>query len=218
MNELKLAILGGTGQEGSALAARFARAGYTVTLGSRDAAKARSVAASINETTNTSNVHGADNLNAAAGADLAILTVPFASQQTTVAGVRDALKGKILVDATVPLMPPKVSVVQLPNGGSAVAALQAMVGTDIRVVSAFQNVSHAHLKDLDHEIDCDVLVCADDAKAAEQVIELVKAIGMRGFYGGPIQNSIAAEALTSVLIAMNRKYKSPGAGIRFTAV
>ena len=132
--------------------------------------------------------------------------------------VRDALAGKILVDVTVPLVPPQVSRVQLPEGGSAVLAAQRMLGESVRVVSAFQNVSAEHLKVIGHPVDCDVLVCGDDAKAREQVIALATAAGMRAFHGGPLANSAAAEALTSVLIAINRQYKIKHSGIRITGL
>lgn len=212
-----IAVVGGTGQEGGGIAARFAHAGFAVTIGSRDGARAAEAAAAIKARTGAARVAGGTNAEAVAAGDIVVLAVPYAGQQATALALADALEGKILIDATVPLMPPKVARVQLPEGGSAVAALQAAL-PGVRVVSAFQNVSHAHLHDLDHAIDCDVLVCGDDAAACDVVCGLIEAIGMRGFHAGPIANSAAAEALTSLLIAINRKYKSPGAGIRLTAV
>jgi 8-hydroxy-5-deazaflavin:NADPH oxidoreductase len=213
-----IAILGGTGQEGGGLALRFAGAGYRVILGSRSAARAAERAAEMNARLGGEAVSGADNKAAAAVADIVILTVPYAAQRTTVDEVREALTGKILVDATVPLVPPKVSRVQLPPGGSAAAAIQALLGDAVRVVSAFQNVSAHHLNDLDHVVDCDVLVCGDDAAARETVIGLAAAIGLTAWHAGPLVNSAAAEALTSVMIFINRHYKSPGSGIRVTGV
>jgi 8-hydroxy-5-deazaflavin:NADPH oxidoreductase len=213
-----IAILGGTGQEGGGLALRFAEAGHRVVLGSRSAARAAERAVEMNARLGREAVSGADNKAAAAAADTVILTVPYAAQRSTVEEVRDALAGKILVDATVPLMPPKVSRVQLPPGGSAAAAIQALLGDAVRVVSAFQNVSAHHLDDLDHDVDCDVLVCGDDAAARETVIGLAAAIGLTAWHAGPIVNSAAAEALTSVMIFINRHYKSPGSGIRVTGV
>ena len=213
-----IAILGGTGQEGGGLALRFAKAGHRVILGSRSAARAAERAAEMNARLARDAVSGADNRAAAAAADTVILTVPYAAQRATVEEVRDALSGKILIDATVPLMPPKVSRVQLPAGGSAAAAIQALLGDTVRVVSAFQNVSAHHLDELDHDVDCDVLVCGDDAAARETVIGLAAAIGLTAWHAGPIVNSAAAEALTSVMIFINRHYKSPGSGIRITGV
>jgi NADPH-dependent F420 reductase len=213
-----IAVLGGTGQEGSAIALRLAKAGHHVILGSRDAARAEAVAAEMTATLGNAKVTGMANREAAAAAEIAILTVPFAAQRSTVEAVRTGLEGKILVDATVPLVPPKVARVQLPDGGSAVAAIQKMLGESVRVVSAFQNVSAHHLKDLAHSVDCDVLVCGDNPAAREIVIGLAAGMGLRGIHAGPIVNSAAAEALTSILIAMNMRYKVPGTGIRITGL
>jgi NADPH-dependent F420 reductase len=209
-----LAILGGTGAEGSGLATRWARAGYAVIIGSREAAKAEDAAHEIG----VKGVTGADNHTAAEACDIAILTVPFPAQRDTLAAVRDALQGKILVDVTVPLVPPRVSRVQLPSEGSAAQIAQGTLGAGVRVVSAFQSVSAHHLKDPDHEIDCDVLVCGDDEDARDRVIDLAAAAGMRGIHAGPLANAAASEALTSVLIWMNRRYKVPAAGIRLTGL
>ncbi len=212
-----IAILGGTGAQGSGLALRLARAGHAVTLGSRDGERARAAAAELSARAEKS-IAGADNRAAAAAAQIVLLTVPYAAQRATVEQVLDRLRGKILVDATVPLVPPKVGVVQLPDGGSAVAAIQALAGAAVRVVSAFQSVSAQHLSDLAHDIDCDVLVCGDDSSACDLGIGLCADIGLRGLYAGAIRNSAAAEALTSVLITINRRYRVAGAGIRITGV
>jgi 8-hydroxy-5-deazaflavin:NADPH oxidoreductase len=214
----RIAVLGGTGAQGSGLALRLAQTGHDVTIGSRDQSRARDAAAELTSRIGKP-VAGADYRGASAGAEIVILTVPYAAQRATVEAVRDGLQGKILVDATVPLVPPKVSVVALPEGRSAVAAIQELVGKDVRVVSAFQNVSAQHLADLAHAIDCDVLVCGDDRGACELVIGLCADISLRGLYAGPIANSAVAEALTSVLITINRRYKVPGgAGIRITGI
>jgi NADPH-dependent F420 reductase len=130
--------------------------------------------------------------------------------------VKAELSGKLLIDVTVPLIAPRVDRVQIPGGESAVLALQRRLGADVRIVSAFQNVAAEHLHDLAHPIDCDVLVCGDDAQARETVIALARDAGMRGVHAGVLANSIAAEALTSVLIAINKRYKVPGSGIRIT--
>jgi NADPH-dependent F420 reductase len=213
-----IAILGGTGAEGSGLALRWARAGHRVILGSRNPEKAAKICAELNALAGVESIAFRGNRDAAAAAEIVILTVPHAAQHATVEEARVALAGKILVDATVPLVPPKVSRVQLPPEGSAVAAIQSMLGDSVRVVSAFQNVSAHFLKDLKRVVDCDVLVCGDDPAARETVIELARDIGLRAFHAGPICNSAAAEALTSVLIAINLRYKVPGAGIRITGV
>jgi NADPH-dependent F420 reductase len=213
-----IAILGGTGQEGSGLALRWAKAGHRVILGSRDAQKAAAAASAMKGALGAANVSGRSNRDAALAADIVVLTVPFAAQRSMVEEVREALNGKILIDTTVPLMPPKVARVQLPSDGSAVAAIQKLLGESVRVVSAFQNVSAHHLKDLSHNVDCDVLICGDDPAAREIVVGLAADIGLRGIHAGPIVNSVAAEALTSILIAMNMRYKVPGTGIRITGL
>jgi 8-hydroxy-5-deazaflavin:NADPH oxidoreductase len=213
-----IAVIGGTGQEGGGLAARFAHAGHRVIIGSRDAEKAADAARRLNEKVGGEHVSGTDNEHAVEAADIVVLAVPYQGQRSTALHLKDRLAGKILIDATVPLVPPKVARVQLPEGGSAVAALQMELGDEVKVVSAFQNVSWNHLMDLEHEVDCDVLVCGDDGEACDTVCTLIQEIGMRGFHAGPIANSAAAEALTSLLISINRRYKSPGAGIRITAV
>jgi 8-hydroxy-5-deazaflavin:NADPH oxidoreductase len=214
----RIAVLGGTGAQGSGLALRLAQAGHDVTIGSREASRARDAAAALTARIEKP-LAGADYRDAAAGAEIVFLTVPYAAQRATVEAVRDELRGKILVDATVPLVPPKVSAVQLPDGRSAVAAVQELLGKDVRVVSAFQNVSAQHLADLSHAVDCDVLVCGDDRAACELVIGLCSDLSLRGLYAGAIVNSAASEALTSVLIAINRRYKvSGGAGIRITGI
>lgn len=213
-----IAILGGSGKEGSGLAFRWAHAGYPVIIGSRSVEKAEQAAREINAALGREAARGLDNPAAAAAGSIVVLTVPYAAQRSTVEEVRAALPGKILIDVTVPLVPPKVNRVQLPAGGSAVEAIQKLLGEQVKVVSAFQNISAHHLKDLDHVIDCDVLVCSDDREAAETVIGLARAIGLGAWNAGVLANSVAAEALTSVLIAMNQRYKVPAAGIRITAI
>ena len=214
-----IAILGGTGKEGSGLAFRWALAGHRVVLGSRSAEKAVGAADELNALlASRATVEGMDNAAAAHAASVVVLAVPFAAQRATALEVAAQLQGKILIDVTVPLAPPKVDKVQLPAGGSAVEALQRELGAGVRMVSAFQNVSAVHLKDPGHKIDCDVLVCGDDADAREQVVALARDAGMVAWHAGVLANSAASEALTSVLIAINKRYKVPGAGIRITGV
>ena len=166
-----IGILGGTGKEGSGLAFRWALKGHDVIVGSRSAEKAAAAAAELNRLlAGRGSVRGALNREAAQAASVVVLSVPYAAQAATAEEVRNCLPGKILVDVTVPLVPPRVDCVQLPEGGSAVVALQRRLGSGVRVVSAFQNVSATHLKDPDHEIECDVLVCSDDAEARETVV------------------------------------------------
>ena len=213
-----IAVLGGTGKEGGGLALRWAHKGHKVIIGSRTAERAQDAAAQMNEVLGGDRIIGAANPDASAQGEIIVLAVPYAAQQSIVQEVASALEGKILIDVTVPLVPPKVSRVQLPDGGSAVEAVQKMLGEGVRVVSAFQNISAHHLTKLDEDIECDVLVCADDTEAADEVVALAQEIGLRAWNAGPLCNSVVAEGLTSVLIALNRKYKVPGSGIRITGV
>lgn len=217
-DKASIAVLGGTGKEGGGLALRWAHKGHRVIVGGRDAARAAEAAEAMRAVLGGGDVVGMANPQAAAAADIVVLAVPYAAQQATAREVAEALQGKILIDVTVPLVPPKVSRVQLPDGGSAVEALQKLLGEGVRVVSAFQNISAHHLTKLDEDVECDVLVCADDAAAADDVVALAQEIGLRAWNAGPLCNSVVAEGLTSVLIALNRRYKVPGAGIRITGV
>ena len=200
------------------MALRWVRAGYRVIIGSRDNSKASAAADRINSALRSDRASGADLRSAATQASIAVLTVPYAAQIGTLETVRDALDGKILVDVTVPLVPPKVTRVQLPEGGSAVVKAQELLGKNVKVVSAFQNISHDVLAALDRSIDCDVIVCGDDKEARETVITLARDAGMRAWHGGLLANSAAAEALTSVLIFLNGRHKVHGAGIRITGL
>jgi 8-hydroxy-5-deazaflavin:NADPH oxidoreductase len=213
-----IAVLGGTGQEGSGLALRWAHAGYPVVIGSRDAPRAEAKAAEIRERLGGGSVEGFDNRSAAERGEIVVLTVPYAAHRATLEQVKDALAGKLLVDVTVPLMPPQVARVQLPPEGSAAVAAQRLLGAEVKVVSAFQNVSAHLLEDVAATVDCDVLVCGDDKEARAAVVALAEAAGMRGIHGGALANSAAAEALTSVLIFINRRYGLKSSGIRFTGL
>ena len=216
-----LAILGGTGDLGTGLARRWAQAGYQVIIGSRTLEKAEAALADLHEVMADRGVtelavQAMVNPDAAAAADIVCLTVPFSHQASTLESVSPALQGKILIDVTVPLVPPKVARVQLPPQGSAGQLAQELLGEGVAVVSAFQNVAAAHLQE-GRGVDCDVLVCGNKEAAREEVIKLVEAAGMRGFHAGMINNAAAAEALTSVLITINKQYGCH-AGIRITGL
>lgn len=211
---MRLAIVGGTGKLGSGLALRWARAGHTIALGSRDPAKARSRAAELAGEGRA--LEGGDNVWAAREGEVVVLTVPYEAHQETLGAIVDAVAGKVLVDVTVPLRPPKVSRVQLPAGQAAALEAQALVGARTPVVATLHHVSATHLADIAHAIQCDVLVAGDDARAKAVAIGLVRDLGLRGLDAGPLVNAIALESLTPVLIHLNRTYKSQGAGVVFT--
>lgn len=207
-----IAILGGTGDLGGGLARQWSRAGYKILIGSRTDEKGKAAADALLAEFPDLNVSGHENLEAATAADLVVITVPFDHQISTLDTVKAGLAGKILVDVTVPLKPPKVGTVQLPEGGSAGQMAQDFLGEDVHVVSAFQNVGAVHLQE-DHKIQCDVLVTGNKRAARDEVIKLVEAVGLRGWHAGPIANAAAAEALTSVLITINRHHGIEGSGI-----
>jgi hypothetical protein len=214
-----IAVLGGTGNEGPGLALRWAKSGqYQVIIGSRQAEKGERVAGELNERLGAALIRGMSNEAAAAAADICVLTVPYSAQGPTLSSLADILQGKILIDVTVPLQPPKVSQVHVPPGGSAGQEAQAILGEGVRVVSAFQNVGAAHLAEDDSHIDCDVLICGDDKAAKAEAIALAEAAGMRGIDAGPLQNAVVVEGLTSLLIGINIRHKVKGAGIKITGI
>ncbi|HSL44437.1 MAG TPA: NADPH-dependent F420 reductase [Anaerolineales bacterium] len=213
---LTIAVLGGTGKEGKGLAFRWAKAGYRVLIGSRSSERAVKTASEIMELLEgSSSVVGASNLEAAEQADIVVLTVPYSAHRDTLESVKSTLKGKILVDVTAPLVPPKVSKVQMPPAGSAAQEAREIVGDDVEVVAAFQNVSHEHLLG-EEDVECDVLVTGTSKKARGEVLKLVEAADLTGWDAGPIENSVVVEGLTSVLININRLYGSKHAGIKIT--
>ncbi len=212
-----LAVLGGTGALGSGLAARWVGARYPVLIGSRTSDKAEAAALALGRLASGPKPRGMTNLEAAQAATVVVLTVPYASAAALIDEVRDAVKGKLVIDTTVPLMPPRVARVQLPPEGSAAVAAQKRFGSEVRVVSAFHNVS-AHKLQGEAAIANDVLVFGDRAEDRAIAVTLAQAAGMRGLHAGPLVNSVAAEALTSVLIGINRGYKVDGASIHIAAV
>lgn len=213
-----IGIIGGTGKEGKGLAYRWLKAGYSILIGSRSPEKAQNAALDLQAFIGPdARVVGVENKIAAQNADLVVLTVPYSAHADTLTLLRDVLQGKTLVDVTVPLVPPNVSRVQMPPEGSAAQAAQAILGSGVRVVSAFQNISYEHLLK-DEEVNCDVLVCGSDRTTRSVVLKLVKDAGLVGWDAGPIQNSVVVEGLTSILIGINKQFGVHSAGIRITGI
>ena len=213
---MRIAIVGGTGKEGSGLGIRWARAGHQIIIGSRDGDKARAAAAELARAGH-GDISGDDNAGAARAAEVVLISVPYAAHGDTVRGIAEAVAGKVVIDVTVPLVPPKVSRVQLPAGRAAALEAQAILGAATPVTAALHHVSHAHLADPSHAIHCDVLVVGDDERAKGVTLGLVRDLGLRALDAGPLDNAVALESLTPVLIYLNKKYKAPGgAGIVFT--
>ncbi len=214
----RIAVIGGTGKEGKGLALRWAKAGYEIIIGSRDAERAKTAAHEMNAALGQTTVSGLSNANAARAADIVVLSVPYEAHAATLDAIADAAQGKLLIDVTAPLDPEnKRKAWRVPEGSAAQAA-QLRLGPQVRVVAAFQNISYTHLTDLHGELGCDVLVCGNDKEAKKQVIELAKAAGMAAFDAGPIENAVVAEGLTAVLININIAFKIKNAGIRITGI
>ncbi len=213
-----IAILGGTGNEGPGLAIRWAKAGHTVIIGSREAEKAQRVADEINAKLGASLVVGMTNTDAARACEIAVLTVPYTAQNALLETLKEALQGKTLVNVNVALNPSKASQVYIPPEGSASEQAQAILGPNVNVVAAFQNVGAHTLEDPDKPLACDVLVCGDKKAAKTVAIQLAEDIGTRGIDAGPLVNAKVVEGLTSILIGINIRYKVPGSGIRITGL
>ena len=208
-----IAILGGTGDLGTGLAIRWSKAGYKIVIGSRTLAKAQAAVVDLEKISPTTPASAMENADAASAGDIVVLTVPAEHQISTLESVKSGLSGKILIDVTVPLVPPKVGTVQLPLEGSAGKRAQEFLGDDVQVVTAFQNVA-AHLLKEEIGIECDVLVAGNKRSARDKVIQLAEEAGMTGWHAGPIENSAAAEALTSVLIQINRRHDIAHSGLQ----
>lgn len=208
--EAVIAIIGGTGHLGAAIARRLAKAGRRIIIGSRSADSAAHAAEAIGF-----GASGLTNADAAKAGEVVIVTVPFAAQEATLTEIAPHVAGKVVVETTVPLVPPKVMRVQLPPEGSAAVRAQRLLGEGVRVVSAFHNVA-AHKLATDEDVECDVLVFGDDKAARGVAVEIADQCGLRGLHGGALANSAAAEAMTSLLIFMNKTYQVDGAGIRIT--
>ena len=217
---MRIGIVGGTGREGRGLALRWANAGHEVALGSRDEERARARAEELRAASavGAGIIEGGSNEWAVSAAAVVVLSVPYAAHGETVKALAAQLAGRVVIDISVPLRPPKVGEVHLPEGQAAALEAQAILGPGTPVVAALHHVSSAHLGDPAHAVDCDVLVCSDDARALELTIGLVEQLGTRAFDAGPLRNAVALESLTPVLLHLGKRYKSPGIGVRFTGL
>lgn len=214
---MKIAIIGGTGKEGSGIAVRWANQGHDVAIGSRDAERAQARADELSQEYALT-IRGGANEDIVGDAELVVLSVPYSAHASTLQGLRERLAEKKLLDITVPLAPPKVREVNLPEGGAAALEAQAILGPNAQVGAAFHHVSSQHLLDLSHTIETDVLVVADDLAFRKELMELVRQTSARAINAGVLKNAVALESLTPVLIHINGAYKAPGAGIRITGL
>ncbi len=221
---MKIAIIGGTGPQGLGIGMRLAIAGIDVIVGSRKEEKALKIVEETKEKLKDykiGNLTGMANEDAANKGDVLILTVPLAAQKPTLTGIKDFVKGKVLIDATVPL---ETSIkgrpdrfIDLMEGSAAERTQSILKGTDVKVVSAFNNISNSHLLNIPEEIDCDCLVSGDDMEAKKMSMDLINKIpGVRCIDCGPLEKARIIEKITPLLIGLNIKYKSHYGGIRLT--
>jgi NADPH-dependent F420 reductase len=213
-----IAVIGGTGKEGNALASRFAKAGVRVIIGSRDAARGEIAAGEMMRRLGVEHVEGTSNREAAQRADVVLLAVPYYGMPPILEDLRDAVQNKIVINIASSLDPVKKSHAKVPPAGSTTAEVQQAFGEKVRVVAAFQNISPEKLAALDEAMDTDVLVCGADKDTRAQVVGLVQKIGIEAFDAGTLANAVAVETLTAALIAVNLRYKVKGAGIRLTGI
>lgn len=213
-----VSILGGTGEQGPGMALRWAKAGVQVCIGSRQQSKAVQVADELNDELGEALIQGMANPEAAAAAEVVALTVPFSAHQSTIESVKAHLGGKVFIDVSVPLDPENPRKMLMPPAGSATEEAQALLGDDVKVVAAFQNVAAHELRHLDHAIECDVLVCGNDREARQTVIDLVKLMGLHPVDAGLAYNARVVESLTALLIGLNIRNKVKGSGIHITGL
>jgi hypothetical protein len=214
---MRIAIIGGSGKEGQGLAIGWARTGQEIVIGSRVLERAIQSAQKIDQAAGRPGAKGMLNRQAADAGEIVVLAVPYEAHEATLREIQPGVRGKIMVDVTVPIDPEKPRRLRIPPGGSAMEEAQTLLGPETRVVAAFQNISHTHLGH-GEALDCDVLVCGDDADARQTVIELAGLLGLRALDVGPARNARVVEGLTVLLMEINRRYKSRGAGIRITGL
>jgi NADPH-dependent F420 reductase len=217
---MRIAVVGGTGKEGRGMALRWARAGHAVFIGSRDAERAADRASELRAQLvgqgSHGSIEGGDNLAAVRSSEVVVLCVPYAAHGPTLHAIQAELGTRVLIDVTVPVKPPRVDEVHLPPGNAAALEAKEILGPDAKVVAALHHVSAVHLRDLAHEIECDVLACSDDPVALELALGLIRDLGVRAFDAGPLRNAVALESLTPVLLHLNRSQKGRSVGIRIT--
>jgi len=214
-----IAIIGGTGKEGKGLAFRWVQAGHQVIIGSRQYEKAQIAVDDLSELLgdSASQLTGMENRQAVEASEIAVVAVPYAAHRATLEDLKDVLDGKIVIDVVVPIVPPKVTKVQMPESGSVAQEAQAILGDTCSVVDAFQNISHERLMGKG-DVDCDVLVCGKGKGARQVVLGLVADTGLKGWDAGPIENAVVVEGLTSILIGLNIQHHVHASGIRITGI
>lgn len=214
---MKIAILGGTGKEGAGLAARWALAGHSIIIGSRDAERARGKAAELREATGRPDIAGETNAEAAALGEVIVITLPATGLSATLGPLAEACRGKVVVSTVVPLTFGGPRLFTPPAAGSSAEEIQALL-PEAKVAAAFHHIAAHELSATDHAIDCDLLYCSDDQAARDVVVELGRSMGLRAIDVGRLSNAGPLEGITAVLATVNRRYKLKNAGIKITGL
>jgi NADPH-dependent F420 reductase len=213
---LTIAILGGTGNHGPGLALRWANAGYRIIIGSREEQKAKAKAEDLNNTLGIESIQGMENKDAVKNANICVLSVVASAHEEALEALKESLQGKILIDVTARVVFPDTTA---PEPPSAARTAQEILGTDVKIAAAFQNVpSHLLQENIDESLDLDVLVFADDPEPARETILLAEAAGMNAYHAGGLDNAIVVEGLTAVLIELNRRYNSKDGAYKITGI
>jgi NADPH-dependent F420 reductase len=214
MDNLTVAIVGGTGNLGGALALRLGAPGVKVIIGSRDAQKAQNAVETLRPKMRAGDLEGMTNQQAVKDADFVVIAVPYEGQAQMIQDLKGQVAGKIIIDSVVPLNKVKPFV---PPAGSALQEAQQILGDEAPVIGALHNVSAVDLGDVDSSLG-DVLVCGDNAEAKQKVMDIIRRIGARAFDAGPASNAYVIEGITGVIIYLNRKYKSKHGSIKITGI
>ena len=214
---MNIAILGGTGKEGAGLATRWAIAGHSIIIGSRDPARAHDKAVELRDKAHKIPIVGHSNAEAAALGDVVVIALPATGLANTLPEVRAACRGKVVVSTVVPLTFGGPRLFTPPPEGSAAEQVQALL-PESRVTAAFHHIAAHELSSTDHAIECDLLVCGGDAEAKNVVTELGRAMGLRSLDVGPLTNAGPVEGITGVLATINRRYKLKNSGIKITGL
>lgn len=213
-NRFTVAIVGGTGNLGGALALRLGAPGVKIIIGSRDPEKAKKAVETLKPSLRAGEIEGMANQAAVKGADFVVVAVPYEGHAQMVTDLKGQLAGKVVIDAVVPLNKAKPFV---PPAGSALQEAQQILAGEAPVIGALHNISAVDLSDVDAPLG-DVLVCGDNAEAKQKVMEIIRRIGARAFDGGPAGNAYVIEGLTGVIIYLNRKYKSKHGSIKVSGI
>lgn len=214
---MNIAILGGTGKEGAGLAVRWAQVGYGIVIGSRDTERAKNKAAELRHVAHAIPIVGHTNAEAAALGDVVVVALPWAGLSATLPETREACRGKVVVSAVVPLTFGGPRLFTPPAAGSAAEEVQTLL-PEARVVAAFHHIAAHELADADHPIECDLLICGQDAAAKETVTQLGRSLGLRVLDVGGLANAGPVEGITAVLATINRRYKLKNSGIKITGL